>query len=119
MWSLLSALLAVLLQLPTPLPSVPLPPAPFEKYPGQSVHADPPKDWVCERPALERIGKASKEEQAHWCSCERVWDDELQWMHNDEMCSVHCHEDKCTCPVSGATPRMPGYRAPSTPNPFR
>jgi len=65
---------------------------------------------MCHRPEMDKIGRYTKEEETHLCSCERVWDDELQWMHNDETCSVHCHEDHCQCPVSGATPRMPGWQ---------
>lgn len=72
-----------------------------EAYPGQSEHKEPPKDWMCKRPEIDRLGKAGAEEQSHWCSCERIYDADLQWMHNDEQCAVHCHEDHCTCPVSG------------------
>jgi hypothetical protein len=34
-----------------------------EAYPGQSEHKEPPKDWMCKRPEIDRLGKAGAEEQ--------------------------------------------------------
>lgn len=93
--------------LPTP-PAAPVL-AQVEPYPGQHNHDEPPKDWMCERPPMEKLGKATKEEESHWCNCERYCDAEVQWLYNDDTCTVRCHEDHCKCPVAGNIKRcMPG-----------
>lgn len=69
---------------------------PAEPYPGQRNHAQPPDGWNCYRPPVDLQG-----DQSHWCSCERICDQDTQVVHEDKQCSVYCHMDHCTCPVSG------------------
>lgn len=78
-----------------------------ELYPGQSEHKEPPKDWVCKRPEIDRIGKQTPDEQAHWCSCERMCDPETQVVHEDKACSSWCWPTHCTCGMSNANRCMP------------
>ena len=71
-----------------------------EAFPGQHDHATPPEGWQCVRPPADLKG-----DQSHWCSCERVCDQETQVVHEDMKCAVYCHMDHCTCEQDGSMKR--------------
>lgn len=66
-----------------------------EPYPGQSNHAEPPKDWYCANQNYELTVPP-----AHVCGCERMCDSETGEIREDRTCTVWCHADHCHCQVS-------------------
>ena len=67
-----------------------------EPYPGQSEHQKPPEGWVC----MPQNYELSVPE-AHACSCERSYNDQGAIVE-DKECTVWCHMDHCTCPITNA-----------------
>ena len=75
---------------------------PDEAYPGQSEHREPPPGWMCHRPPVDLSG-----DQAKWCGCERVVDQDGV-VHADKECATWCWEAQhCECPTTGDKRYMP------------
>lgn len=68
---------------------------PREQYPGQSQHAEPPKDWFC-MPQNYTLTVPPD----HACNCERSCDETTGKIREDQKCGSFCHADHCKCEVS-------------------
>lgn len=75
------------------------PDLPPEQYPGQRQHREPPPGYFCAHDAKDA---------AHKCACKRMAEMDEHGCclapKEDPTCSVYCHADRCTCPITCDVP---------------